>query len=117
MTDIKIFERRSLRESLQECLEGGYRPATLEEIKDLVLEGELPLEPYTTSTIDFNGERRAATEQELQNIDQTYRKGGRLLLLDDVFIGRVGDISLDFSGRFVGVRAGGAPKMETSTTS
>ncbi len=107
MTDQpKIYENLTIIQSIERMLEDGYRPATLKEVWDLRKQRKIPMRGYSTGTLFLEGEIKDATIEQLKNIEETYKTGGRLLYLGGSY-----DVSLvgyDLNGQFVGVRAEGA---------
>lgn len=112
--DIKIFENDTVLNCLKKCLAEGYLPATKEQILSFQKEGKIDKSKwYDTGTLIFprSGEIRNATMEELQNIEETYNKGGRVLFLGFICsLGLVGNNSLNNNARFVGVRLGKVKK-------
>lgn len=105
--EIKIFDGGSLRQVLKKCLQEGYIPATLKQITKLKKEGKAPMLWYDTSTMWFKetGEIRDATLKELENIEDTYCKGGRVLYLGSDYNGGLGGVySLGGNGQVFGVK-------------
>ena len=99
--EIKIFQG-TVKSALKQCLDEGYRPATLKEVYHLKKEKKIEDKWYNVGTIYLEGEVRGATLDEYKNIEKIYSLGGRVLFLvvDD---GLSGSVDLDSIGRFVGV--------------
>lgn len=91
--------------AIKDCLADGRRPLTIKEVYDLRKSGKIENVWYDTGTIYFKGEIRNVTIEELKNIEETYKKGGRLLYLGlNDYDGFVGNYYLGDGGRFVGVK-------------
>lgn len=101
---IKIFEDGTIKECLQQCLAEGYFPATVNEIGKLIKEKKIPNQWYDTSTICFDYKIKEATKKELDNIEEFYGKGGRVLFVNYSDDGFLSVNYLRDDGRFVGVR-------------
>jgi len=105
--ELKIFEGNSIKEALDKCFAYGYKPANLVLVTLLKKSRKIPEQWYDTSTIWFKdtGEIRDATKKELMNIEEIYKKDGRLLILGDGDgYGLCGGSRIGDGGRFVGVR-------------
>ena len=99
--EYKIFEGGILKEVLKKLLDEGYFPLNLKEAYDWKKKNK-----YTnwviTSTIYIKGEIRNATRKELENIEETYKKGCLLVADSNDNNGIDGDNLLYDNGRFVG---------------
>ena len=96
----------NVKRSLLRCLNEGYRPATSQEIRDLVYKRKIPDQFYYTSTVSIDGKIRDAESSELENIEEFYQKEGRLLFFKYGNVG-LGDRNI-FNGsvsRFVGIQS------------
>lgn len=98
------FYEGSLRDALKQCLAEGRRPLNLKEVYDLRKAGIIKDQWYSTSTIYINGEVRTATLKELENIEELYKQGCRLVYaVSNGSNGLYGGNGLDYDGRFVSV--------------
>lgn len=92
---IKIIKADTIREGLKLVFAGGGRPATIKEIYELVREGKIKDDWYTTGTLYIDGEFRRITKEDLKNIDNIYENGGRLVVRSNHNYGLSGSINLD----------------------
>jgi hypothetical protein len=112
---IKIFENDSIILCLGKCLAEDYLPANIDTVCELIIKRIIPINKnYSTSTVVVNNIIRDATFEELKNIEELYRKGGYLRLIDyrhkDGCFNIHTGFQLPILGRFVGM-----PSDETIT--
>lgn len=104
---IKIFKggtvKEELKRALRWCKKNDGHIATLKEIYDLREKKKIPNGWYETATVYYKGNVRKAKPSELEDIENFYKKGGRLLYLGNGNSGLCGDLNLNDVGRFVGV--------------
>ena len=108
---IKIFDKGTVVQTLQCCLNEGYVPAALKQVWELRDQKSIDNTQYTTRTLFYRGDIRIATMEELRKIERTYRDGGCLLFLNGGCLGLVGSLGLSYYGHVVGV----APEAQSNT--
>lgn len=75
----KIFESNKLIDAIEQCLAEGYFPASMPEIMKLKYDGVIDKNKYwDTSTLEYKGEFKKATLEQLKNIRAIYANDGRL---------------------------------------
>ncbi|MEK6883332.1 MAG: hypothetical protein AABY22_27135 [Nanoarchaeota archaeon] len=107
---IEIFEADTFKEALQNCLDEGYVPQTLNQVVKLCRNGLIKEGWYnTTSVLDRNlGKVRDLTKGELKDLNNTFNKTGLSSMTLDgysvltAYWGDLADSSGD--GRVVGVK-------------
>ena len=100
-----IVEASTLKEALKKVFDMGLRPATVQEIKQLKKDGQIPKDKwYDTGTLRQNGADSVITKEEAQNIENIYDAGGRLFFVNGIDVGLDGSNVLNYVvGRFVGM--------------
>ena len=105
---IKIFE--GTEESVyRDCVKEGYRPATMKQIHNLIMEKEIPNQWYNVSEVRSpNFVIRKITKSECLNLKKFIKGGGRVSYLSSLncdynFIAGNRNVGND-SGRLVGVK-------------
>lgn len=104
--NFRIYDNGTVKECLGRCLDDGYFPLNVEGVRELSNKKVISKDKwYDTSTVLIDGVQRDAALDELKNIKDFYKKGGRVLFVSSRSGG--GDISgssyLHSDGRFVGV--------------
>ena len=79
---LEIIDGKCVQESCKEMVKKRLCSLTAVEILRLILEGKLHNTWYSTSTLTKNGQFSDVTYDDLKNIEQIYRDGGRLVVLD-----------------------------------
>ena len=105
----EIIENGRLIYAIEELLRKGLRLASFKEVWTLRKEGKIPMQWYDTGTLVYKGNIRSVTLEELKNIKEIYKSGGRLLCLGSVGNYNISnaydyDILVSNNGRLVGVR-------------
>lgn len=107
--NFKIYDGDTVEKCLSRCLDDGNFPLNIKDVRELRNKDVISKDKwYDTSTVLIDGVQRDATFDELKNIKDFYKNGGRVLFVNgrngsgDV----VGDDYLYYAGRFVGVPLG-----------
>jgi hypothetical protein len=103
----EIFEG-SFRTTSKQCIEEGYKIATLSELGQLIKSNKIPKQYYNTGEVLFNYKIRKITKEEIYNIDEFIKNGGRVAYLynwySDSYFSACNRSVDDGNGRLVGVK-------------
>lgn len=102
--EFEIIESFSVVRCIKTLVKKKLRPATIQEVWKLSKERKIPKKFYDTGTLWYKGDFSQVTLEQLKNIEQIYADVGRLLFLDNDYMGFGGVSDLNYSGRFVGIR-------------